>query len=186
MQINKPTIQALAKAIKGNAKFINGPAYDDQSWVDLGNNAILVKKVLTYQTVTDLFIHGVSIGTISDTRDLNDLEDRLKELFTLLAKSVAYQHAQNITAECKEFNWDFNKYGFKVLKKTIEIGPIDIWTVCFNDQLMVQLPFHVQDQLNAELMIGQSIRAIVLDKCFGEGFIFEILPGEIHIRNMVD
>lgn len=183
MQINKDTIKSLVSSIKTNANFVDKFVWDDKSWIDLGDGAILVKKVLAHQTVTDIFVHGNNMGTVSNVRDADDLEDRLNELFTLAARHVAFQHGTNIIAECKEANWDFNKYGFVISKKPIGDGLLDIWTVHFNGELMAQLPFHRDDHENAEITIGQSIRSTIIEKCLGEGFILDILPGELIIRN---
>lgn len=186
MEINKSTINSLVSSIKTNANFVDKFVWDDKSWIDLGNGALLVKKVLSHQTVTDLFVQGNNIGTVSNVRDADDLEDRLNELFTFADRHVAFQHGMNITAECKEAEWDFNKYGFVISKKPVDNGLINIWTVHFNGELMAQLPFHRDDKENAEFTMGQAIRSVVLEKCLGEGFILDILPGELIIRNQLN
>lgn len=186
MEINKSTIKSLVSSIKTNANFVDKFVWDDKSWIDLGNGALLVKKVLARQTVTDLFIHGNNVGTVSYVRDADDLEDRLDELFTLMVRHVAFQHGTNIIDECREANWDFNKYGFVISKKPLGDGLLDIWTIYFNGELIAQLVYHKDDRENAEFTVGQSIRSTVLSKCFGEGFTFEILPGELLIRNQLN
>lgn len=184
MQVNNATIKALAKSINAKSKFVDGFVWSKDQWVILEEGVLLVKKVLAHKTHVDLFVHGHCVGTVSDVRDLLGLEIRLADLFRQLARHVTYQHGQNISEECKASNWDFHKYGFKVSKEPIEGAPMEMWTVCFNNELVVQLPFSNQKVEDAEFMMDKAIRATVLDNCFGVGFIFEIIPGEIIIKNM--
>lgn len=179
MQVNKDTLYALAEAINSKSFAF----WTTEEYVRLNHECILVKRVADGPVTYQLFINNHSVGVIDLTKDPEGLVNELRTLLGILLRPVTLQHAQNIIDEWTEVGDGFNKYGFKISKSPIETSGVDLWKVWFNDTLTAQIPWDGTDSEQGRFMVSQVIKKIVSNGNFGDGFVCEILPGEILIKN---